>query len=120
MKIKNLPHQLKEQLFEWQKEEIMKRIQEPMVAITRSDSAWSLVDDLLVSTNNIMNISIAGIIASIHEIIPNHYAVWFDVEYGEDYYGSTFQVIIINSADLQSIREEGLDGLILHSLFKEF
>jgi hypothetical protein len=118
MDIENLPEEISEQLWPWQIHEIKKRITSPIVAILERDPVWSRIDTGLTAVNNVMNISVVGLEGTIHEILPGHHVVWMMYDYNNDY--NNIQVILINSTDLQLIRDGGIDRLAIQSLFKEF
>ena len=112
MEIKYIPEEILELLHEWQLADIRKKIKAPIVVITESDPIWNKVDGLLVASTHISTIDSVWLDASIHEILPGHGAAWLSAE------SST--AILINSEDLQSIRDGGVERLTIDSLFKEF
>jgi hypothetical protein len=117
--IPNLPWEIDELLYDWQRAEILKRIESPIVTVTEKDPIWPVLDDMLTTFNNILSMTKSGEInCSVHELLPGVNAVWImdDMEL----LPSPAQAILINGLDLESLREGGLDGLIRHHLFKSF
>jgi hypothetical protein len=118
-KIPNLPEEIDEILYDWQRAEILKRIESPIVTVTEKDPIWTELDDRLVAANNILSLSKIGEVeCSIHEIIPGANAVWI-MDDGLDV-TEYLQAILINSQDLEALREGGLDSLVMLHLFKNF
>ena len=119
--IPNLPSQIDELLYDWQRAEILKKVESPIVTVTPNDPIWPVLDDMLVAENNILSLSKSGEInCSVHELLPGVNAVWI-LEDWDVVGGSTpVEAILINTSDLHSIREGGIDSLIQHHLFKGF
>jgi hypothetical protein len=89
------------------------------VTVTEKDPIWTELDDRLVAANNILSLSKIGEVeCSIHEIIPGANAVWI-MDDGLDV-TEYLQAILINSQDLEALREGGLDSLVMLHLFKNF
>ena len=119
--IPDLPEEIDEILYDWQRAEILKKVKSPIVTVTEKDPIWPELDNLLVAANNILSLSKSGEVeCSVHELLPGVNAVWImdDMDTGG---GSTpAQAILINTSDLHSIREGGIDALVQHHLFKNF
>lgn len=123
-KIETIPEKIDELLYEWQRQEIMKKVKAPIVAVLEDpkDPTWVLLDSLLTPSNNILPLGIDNWIAcSIHEILSGHNAVWLMDDYRyTDSEDSVPTSILINAQDLRSIQEGGVSGLIQDSLFGGF
>ena len=118
--IPDLPEEIDEILYDWQRAEILKKIQSPIVTVTEKDPIWSVLDNLLVSANNILSLSKNGEVeCSVHELLPGVNAVWIMDDWDTAEYHEA-QAILINTSDLHSIREGGIDTLVQHHLFKNF
>jgi len=122
MKLPNVPDRIDELLYDWQRAEILKRVQSPMVCLLEGDSDWDQVDQLLVATNNVLNMEKNGEVqCTVHELFPGVYSVWIMDDYNysnpED---SAGEAILINATDLHLISEGGSDALVQHHLFKSF
>ena len=119
--ILDLPEEIDEILYDWQRAEILKRIESPIVTLTQGDSIWTELDDMLTTFNNIFSMTKSGEInCSVHELLPGVNAVWImdDMDTGGG--SSPIQAILINAQDLQSLREGGIDRLIQYRLLKSF
>jgi hypothetical protein len=119
--IPDLPEEIDEILYDWQRAEILKRVESPIVTVTGKDPIWKRLDDMLTSFNNIFSMNKTGEIGcSVHELLPGVNAVWImdDTDDGDG--SSPAQAILINSQDLHLIREGGINSLIQHHLFKDF
>ena len=118
-KIPNLPEEIDEILYDWQRAEILKRIESPIVTITQSDPIWEKLDDLLTKENRSISLSRTGdVLCTVHEIIPGVNTSWimddqFDISEHP-------QAILINAQDLEALREGGLESLVMLHLFKNF
>jgi len=117
--IPNLPWEIDEILYDWQRAAILKKLESPIVSITEKDPIWSRLDDMLTTFNNILQLSKSGEIeCSVHELLSGVNAVWIMDDMGLS--PSPAQAILINGLDLESLREGGMNGLIHHRLFKGF
>ena len=118
MWIPNLPHEIEDLLYAWQRAEILKKIETPAVVVNQKDPIWSRLDDLLTRTNLHTNLSKDGEIqCTFHELLPGVLACWLMDDLAD---GSAAQAIIINAEDLQFFSEGGIDALVQHHLFKSF
>ena len=118
--IPDLPEEIDEILYDWQRAEILKKVKSPIVTVTQGDPTWSVLDNLLVSANNILSLSKNGEVeCSVHELLPGVNAVWIMDDWDTAEYHEA-QAILINTSDLHSIREGGIDTLVQHHLFKNF
>ncbi len=122
MRIETIPRAADDMLHQYQRHEIVKRIEEPIAAIHEQDPDWERVDDLLTAVNNVITLSRdRDVICTIHEILPGVQAAWIaDDHTYEDPSSSEGQWILINAADLQSIRYGGKPGLMVDRLFRDF
>jgi len=117
--IPNLPEEIDEILYDWQRAEILKKIESPIVAVTEKDPIWTELDDRLLANNNILSLAKSGEVeCSVHELLPGVNAVWVADEWDGTYH--EVQAILINTTDLHLIREGGVDSLVQHHLFKSF
>jgi hypothetical protein len=119
--IPDLPWEIDELLYDWQRAEILQRIESPIVTVTEKDPIWLELDDMLTTFNNIFSMTKSGEInCSVHELLPGINAVWImdDMDTGGG--SSPIQAILINTQDLQSLREGGIRALVQHHLFKRF
>ena len=118
MTLPSLPHEIEELMYAWQRAEILRKIETPMVAVRQTDPVWQRLDDLLTRTNLHTDLAKDGEIqCTIHELLTGVFACWLMDDLAD---GSASQAIIINETDLQLFSEGGLDALVLHHLFKEF
>lgn len=116
--IPNLPEEIDELLYDWQRAEILKKIEAPIAVVNQADSVWQRLDDRLTGANMWSNLSKDGEVqCTTHEILPGVYAAWL-MEDSAD--GSMTQAILINATDLQLFMEGGLDSLVQYHLFKNF
>lgn len=124
MKIETIPAEADELLYDNQRDRIRANIKAPIIAVKEdeSDPVWNLLDEWMTTTNNIASMSRDGENAcTLHELLPGHNAVWLADDYPyEDATSSAGSFVLINAADLQSIREGGKDGLVLASLLRDF
>ncbi len=119
--IPNLPEEIDELLYDWQRAAILKRIESPIVTVTEKDPIWAELDGMLTTFNNILPLTKSGEIeSSVHELLPGVNAVWIMDDTDDGGGSSPAQVILINLQDLQSLREGGLSSLIHRRLFKNF
>jgi hypothetical protein len=119
--IPNLPEEIDEILYDWQRAAILKKLESPIVTVTEKDPIWAELDDQLVAANNILSLSKSGEVeCSVHELLPGVNAVWIMDDTDDGGGSSPAQAILINGLDLESLREGGMDGLIQHHLFKGF
>ncbi len=118
MWIPNLPHEIEELLYAWQRAEIERKIETPIVVVNQTDPVWQRLDDLLTVTNLWSNLSKDGEIqCTVHELLPGVYACWLMEDYAD---GSMTQAILINATDLELFTDGGLGDLSIHHLFKDF
>lgn len=119
--IPDLPEEIDEILYDWQRAKILKRIESPIVTVTQSDSIWTELDDMLTTFNNIFSMTKIGEInCSVHELLPGVNAVWIMDDMDNGGGSSPIQAILINTTDLHLIREGGVNTLVQHHLFKNF
>ena len=119
--IPDLPWEIDELLYDWQRAEILQRIASPIVTVTEKDPIWPELDDMLTTFNNIFSMTKSGEInCSVHELLPGINAVWImdDMDTGGG--SSPIQAILINTQDLEALREGGIRALVQHHLFKRF
>ena len=121
MSIGNLPHIVTDLLYDWQLSIIEEKVVSPFVAVTKEDPVWPQLDKWLNSENNIMDFSQTDeTTCTVHELFPEHNAVWIMDDYPYIERVDVTEAIIINTTDLQIIREEGLDGFLMHVLLRDF
>ena len=124
MKIETIPREADELLWDWQREAIRDNIKTPIVALKEdpSDPVWTLLDDWMTVSNNIRSMGQDDeTVCTVHELLPGHNAVWLMDDHS--YWDETLSAgsfVLINAADLQSIREGGKDGLVHKVLFEQF
>ena len=119
--IPNLPEEIDEILYDWQRAAILKKIESPIVTVTQGDPTWTELDNLLVAANNILSLSKSGLVeCSVHELLPGINAVWIMDDMDTDGGSSPIQAILINTQDLEALREGGIRALVQHHLFKRF
>ncbi len=121
-----LPDEVMDLLYYSQREEISRYLREEVITVMMNpkDPVWNLLDDLLTGSNRVKDLSRSGVACTVHELVPNRYAVWI---MGDDDIISDMSdqdrltAILINSSDLKSIVEEGgIFGLQLRELFRDF
>jgi hypothetical protein len=117
--IPNLPEEIDEILYDWQRAEILKKLESPIVAVTKKDPIWTELDDRLLANNNILSLAKSGEVeCSVHELLPGVNAAWVADEWDGTYH--EVQAILINETVLQIFRDGGMDGLVQYMLFKNF
>lgn len=131
MRIPELPEEMDERLYDYQRHEILKKIKQPIVALlndastpwVRQDPDWKKVDGLLTSHNNVLNLTrrIGDLDFTVHELLPGVHVIWIADDWVSRSPGTYVgEAILINAEDLKSIREGGMDALLQYHLFKSF